>query len=158
MNEELERDLLRDLRGELGAPEAAALRRRVAADPELRALERRLAASWAALAPPPEPAVPPGFAQRVLARARDEQRADLSWSLAPRWAKVSAALALVVGVAVGAGTVAVTPAGTAGPLVTEAGADAALETSSAGAESLGEIYLAALEDESAAETAGVEIQ
>jgi anti-sigma factor RsiW len=152
MNEDLERDLLRGLRGELGARESAALRRRLAADPELRALERRLAAAWAGLAPPSEPAVPAAFAQRVMARARDEQRADLSWSLLPRWAKLAATLALVVGIAVGAGTVTAPPAGiqpAAGQAELEAGQEA-----SSDAESLGETYLAALEDDSAAETAG----
>ena len=68
-----ERDLLRELRGELSAEESAALRRRLAADPELRALERRLRTSWEALEPPRDPNVPLGFAGRVMARVGEDR-------------------------------------------------------------------------------------
>ena len=96
-----ERDLLRELRGELSAEESAALRRRLAADPELRALERRLRGSWEALVPPPDPAVPPGFTGRVMARVRDGRERGMNWRLLPAWGKVVSAAALAVGLLAG---------------------------------------------------------
>lgn len=63
--------------------------------------------------PPPAPA-PPGFAGRVLARARVEERSRLGLPFSPVWARAAAALALVAGIAGGAGLgwVATEPAAT----------------------------------------------
>lgn len=145
MNEELERELLRQLRGELPPEEAAALERRLAADPESRARQARLAATWASLAPPPDAGVPPGFSTRVLARARAERGTDIRWSEAPRWAKIAAAAALVVGVATGAGAVrlAALPAPDAA---------AAAEWAEFSEQGLGESYLATFDGDEAPPT------
>jgi anti-sigma factor RsiW len=96
-----ERELLRELRGELSAEESAALRRRLVADPELRALERRLRTSWEALEPPPDPAVPAGFAARVMARAGEDRVRGMSWVQLPAWGKLASAAALAVGLVTG---------------------------------------------------------
>lgn len=96
-----ERDLLRELRGELSAEESAALRRRLAADPELRALERRLRTSWEALEPPRDPNVPLGFAGRVMARVGEDRDRGMSWALLPAWGKLASAAALAVGLVAG---------------------------------------------------------
>jgi len=52
--------------------------------------------------PPPAPA-PPGFAARVAARAAADARRSFELPLAPGWARAAAALALVAGIAGGAG-------------------------------------------------------
>lgn len=139
MSEAWDRELLRDLRGELDAESSAALHRRLAEDPALRERARALAESWQSLTPPPDTAPPPGFAQRVLARAREEKPSDLSWSLLPRWAKVAAVLALVTGIATGAGVaVSAPPSRFAAP---------SLDGGGASLEGMAEHYLAALESE-----------
>ena len=52
----------------------------------------------------PEPAPPPpGFAARVAARARRERTLLPGFALAPRWANLTAALLVALGVAGGAG-------------------------------------------------------
>lgn len=142
-----ERDLLRELRGELSAEESAALRRRLAADPELRALERRLRGSWEALVPPPDPGVPPGFTGRVMARVRDGRERGMNWRLLPAWGKVVSAAALAVGLLAGilAGVRGFAP----GPPLTvqrTSGEVVTIEEYLAGSdESPAENYLAALE-------------
>jgi hypothetical protein len=52
--------------------------------------------------PEPEPP-PPGFALRVAARARRERTLLPGFALAPRWANLTAALLVVLGIACGAG-------------------------------------------------------
>lgn len=141
MKDDLERHLLRRLRGELSAADGESLERRLGEDPEARELAARLATAWESLSLPPDAAIPPGFASRVLARARDERESELSWALAPRWAKLAAAAALVVGIAAGAGAVAV-----AVDLRGEDGADA-IAWSSLDDQGMGESYLVALESE-----------
>jgi AcrR family transcriptional regulator len=58
---------------------------------------------WRELELPPPAAAPPGFARRVVARAAAERRQAFELPLAPRWARVAAALAVIAGVAGGAG-------------------------------------------------------
>jgi len=58
---------------------------------------------WSKLELPPPAPAPPGFAGRVLARARAEERSRLGLPLSPAWARAAAALALVAGIAGGAG-------------------------------------------------------
>jgi anti-sigma-K factor RskA len=98
-------ELLRLLRGELVAEQAAALRARLATDAGLRSRYAVLERTWAALGD--DPAVEPrlGFSTAVLARARAEAggRSAPSWSAAPAWARAAAVLALVAGVALGSG-------------------------------------------------------
>lgn len=147
MSEAWDRELLRDLRGELDAESSAALRRRLAEDPALRERARALAESWQSLTSPPEAAAPPGFAQRVMARAREGKPSDLSWSLLPRWAKVVAVLALVTGIATGAGVAVSAPP--------RAAATSIADAEVARVEGMAEQYLDALESEAAAESAGV---
>jgi anti-sigma factor RsiW len=137
MDEASVRDLLRQLRGELPAAEAAALDRRLEMDAELRAERDRLASAWAALDGAPTGAVPPGFSERVMARARAERGGDWSWAALPGWARLAAAAALVVGIAAGAGAVAVAAPGRS----SEAG-QWNLED-----EALAESYLTALEND-----------
>jgi len=60
-------------------------------------------ALWSSLElPEPQPA-PPGFSRRVTARAIGERGATLGLPLAPGLARAAAALAVVVGIAGGAG-------------------------------------------------------
>ncbi|HET9228914.1 MAG TPA: hypothetical protein VFR31_19710 [Thermoanaerobaculia bacterium] len=91
-------DLMRLLHGELPEERARELRARIERDPALAEEYRRLQRSWEDLALPPAAPVPPGFAQRVAARARSESSAPV-----PRWVRAAAALALVLGTALGAG-------------------------------------------------------
>ena len=102
MNPMDERDLMRLLHGELSAADARELEARLAREPELAAARRRLERSWGGLALPAA-AAPPGFAGRVMARVREEAAGPLSWSLAPRWVRATAAAALAAGIALGAG-------------------------------------------------------
>ena len=91
-------DLMRLLHGELPEERARELRARIERDPALAEEYRRLQRSWEGLALPPAAPVPPGFAQRVAARARSEQSVAI-----PGWVRAAAALALVLGTALGAG-------------------------------------------------------
>ena len=69
--------------------------------------DERSRAVWDGLEEPPFAGVPPGFAARVMARARAEARAPgWSWAAAPRWAKAAALVALAAGAALGAGLTA----------------------------------------------------
>jgi ferric-dicitrate binding protein FerR (iron transport regulator) len=93
---------VRLLYGELAEADAQALRERIAQEPELARAWARWNAAWEGLAAPPATPVPAGFATRVMARARQQSRAVLGWSVAPLWVRTVAATALVVGVVVGA--------------------------------------------------------
>lgn len=95
---DLELDLMRLLHGELPEERARELRARMEREPALAEEYRRLQRSWEGLDLPPAAPVPPGFAQRVAARARSEQAAPV-----PGWVRAAAALALVLGTVVGAG-------------------------------------------------------
>lgn len=98
MEGKLELDLMRLLHGELPEERVRELRARMEREPALAEEYRRLQASWERLDLPPAAPVPPGFAQRVAARARSEQSAPI-----PGWVRAAAALALVLGTALGAG-------------------------------------------------------
>ena len=98
MNPRTEVDLMRLLHGELPEERARALRAQMEREPALAEEYRRLRESWEGLALPPTAPVPPGFAQRVAARARSEQAVPT-----PGWVRAAAALALILGTAVGAG-------------------------------------------------------
>lgn len=102
MNRQTDLNLMRLLHGELPEDQARALRVRLDQEPELAEAWRRLEAGWRGLDLPPASPVPPGFAQRVAASARQEA-AGLSWAQAPGWVRAAAAAVLVIGAAVGAG-------------------------------------------------------
>lgn len=100
----IDRELLRLLHGELPSAEAAALRRRMAEEPELAVEYGRLERSWEALELPPLSGAPPGFSRRVGARAAALPRpGSLSWGAAPAWVRAAAAACLIAGAAAGAG-------------------------------------------------------
>ncbi len=104
MNRGMEHDLIRLLHGELADGEARELRARMLREPGLAAAFRRLERTWTGLEPPPSSPAPPGFAARVLARARAQSPpGSLSWSAAPGWVRAAAAAALIAGAALGAG-------------------------------------------------------
>ncbi len=143
-----ERQLMRLLHGELPADEASRLERRLADDGELRAAYERLARTWDSLDLPAS-APPAGFSAGVMAAARGlggDGLADgeLSWSLAPAWARGGAAAALVAGLLLGASfgrgfELPETGAGDQTVLVADADADAMPL-------SLAEVYWLSLEE------------
>lgn len=100
MKKRMERDLLRLLTGELAEEEARTVEERLAEDPELQETYKGLKRTWEGLVlPPPSPS--PGFTAAVMAKIREEAGSDLTWSLAPAWARAVAGLALAAGVALG---------------------------------------------------------
>lgn len=140
MNARTELQLMRLLHGELPPGEARALEQRIAAQPELAAAYRRLAGLWEGLELPPPRPVPPGFATRVVSRARDEGRAP-SLAGAPAWVRLAGALSLAAGLAVGAGLGLWQEVGRLGDVDGEG--EVSLEEGS----SLAEAYWSALEGE-----------
>lgn len=102
MKESTERHLMRRLHGELPDGEAHELERRMAGDPELAAAYRRLEAAWESLELPDAGAPPPGFTGGVVRAARKIRDGELSWALAPAWARAGAAAALSAGLLLGA--------------------------------------------------------
>lgn len=93
---DLETRVLRRLRGELGAAQAAELAAELLADPVKAGIAERLERTWQNLELPPcelEPVAP-----LLMARLRGE---ELRWSLAPTWARATASLALVAGLGLG---------------------------------------------------------
>lgn len=99
-----ESDLLRLLHGELPEARARELRARLERDPALAEKYRRLRETWEGLVLPPPSPVPPGFSNRVMARARAERPAEsLSLRGAPVWVRAMAAAALVAGTVLGIG-------------------------------------------------------
>ena len=95
------RRLMRLLLGELPPEEARSLERRLAEEPALRARYERLRASWESLELEPVREVPEGFRDDVVAAARRLAAGELSWSVAPGWARAGAALALAAGLVLG---------------------------------------------------------
>jgi anti-sigma factor RsiW len=102
MNRATEMELMRLLHGELPPDRARELRLRLEREPRLAAAWTRLERTWNRLELPPAAAVPPGFAGRLAARAR-EQSGAVSWAMAPGWVRAAAAAALALGIALGAG-------------------------------------------------------
>jgi anti-sigma-K factor RskA len=117
MTSGMEENLVRLLHGELAPDEARELRGRIRREPELAEAWRRLERTWRDLEPPPpSAAVPPGFASRVMAHVRSQERpGSLSWSAAPGWVRAAAAAALVAGAALGIGVGRSLPASEASP-------------------------------------------
>ncbi len=150
MTHTTERRLMRLLHGELPPEEARALEQRMAGDAELRAAYERLAAAWERVQAPPEGRLPADFAAGVVAAARRIRDGELSWSLAPVWARAGAALALAAGLVLGAafdGGFAPPPAPVGGDVQV---ADVYDESADADADAvpltLSEIYWLALEE------------
>lgn len=102
MKHTTERRLMRLLHGELPPKEARRLERRLASDAEMRAAYERLAETWERVQGPPEGRLPAGFSAGVVAAARKVEGGELSWSLAPVWARAGAAVALAAGLVLGA--------------------------------------------------------
>ena len=99
-----EHDLIRLLAGELDPAEARGLEDRIRREPDLAAAYQRLERTWRGLELPPAAPVPPGFAGRVMVRARNQSaQGSLSWSAAPGWVRATAAAALVAGAVLGVG-------------------------------------------------------
>jgi anti-sigma factor RsiW len=103
-----ESDLMRLLHGELPEARARDLRERLERDPALAEEYRNLRQTWEGLVLPPSSPVPPGFSQRVMARARAESLTDrsaegLSLRGAPVWVRAVAIAALMAGTALGIG-------------------------------------------------------
>ena len=99
-----ESDLMRLLHGELPEARARELRERLERDPALAEEYRNLRRTWEGLALPPPSPVPPGFSQRVMARARAERPAEgLTLRGAPVWVRAVAVAALMAGTALGIG-------------------------------------------------------
>ena len=131
-----ERQLMRLLHGELRSDEARLLERQLEQDRDLRATYEQLTETWRLLEPPVrQSAVPAGFADSVVAAARKIHAGELSWALAPTWARAGAAMALVAGLTLGATFGGVEPA------AQEIGLYAELEPLS-----LAEIYWISLEE------------
>ncbi len=149
MTKAKERQLMRLLHGELPPEVARRLERELESDqvlPEgdkrkgLRAAHQRLARVWDGLElPASEP--PAGFSAGVVAAARKLPGVELSWSLAPAWARGGAAAALLAGLLLGAafGRGFEVPAGDETVIVADADADAVPL-------SLAEVYWLALEE------------
>jgi len=104
MDRQTTTELMRLLQGELPESVARELRERLQRQPELQRELESLELQWASLElPDPQPA-PPGFATRVVARAREAT----DQGLAPAWwshtlaGKVATALILAGGIAFGA--------------------------------------------------------
>lgn len=103
MDQKVAIDLMRLLQGELDAESAREWRRRIADDPELQEAMESLRRQWYGLELPDPPPAPPGFATRVLARARDSSGpvwAPVWWSRTAI-GKLSSAAILAGGIAVG---------------------------------------------------------
>ena len=101
MSTTLERQLMRLLHGELEPEVARRLERRLEQESSPRGLYEHLAHTWDSLELPPLSPVPEGFTAGVLEAARRLEEGELSWSLAPRWARAGAAAALISGLVLG---------------------------------------------------------
>ena len=142
MKNPTERQLMRLLHGELSSPEARQLERRIEEDADLAATYRRLTEAWTRLQLPAPSAPPAGFAAGVVAAAHKIRGGELSWALAPAWARAGAATALTAGLVLGAvfgGGFAETPVSLEVEIQADVDADAAPL-------SMAEVYWLALED------------
>lgn len=140
MTKAKERQLMRLLHGELAPDEARQLEAELGDEP-LRTAHRQLVELWDGLElPSSEP--PAGFSAGVMNAARAASGGELSWSLAPAWARGGAAAALLAGLLLGAtvGRGFEVPAAARGEVVVaDAEADAVPL-------SLAEVYWLALEE------------
>ena len=93
MKSAIERRLMRLLHGELPPDEARRLERQLEHDAELRSAYEKLAETWARLKLPEACEAPAGFAASVVEAARVALGGELSWSLAPLWARAGATAA-----------------------------------------------------------------
>ncbi len=158
MTKENERRLMRLLHGELPAAEVRRLEQELERDGELRSTYERLAAAWNGLELPASE-VPAGFSASVMAAARELPAGELSWSLAPAWARAGAAAALAAGLLLGAAFGAGFGAPVAGS-ETELLADADVDADALPL-SLAEVYWLSLEESgipAAAESGGERVQ
>ena len=104
MMQAIEQKMLRRLSGAADEADLQALARQLSEDPELEARFKALEAAWLALdhlEPSTNEPLGPEFTARVMAVARRQAEGDLAWSLAPTWARATAALALFAGLALG---------------------------------------------------------
>ena len=92
--------LMRWIHGDLAADEARAVERRIAEDPGLAARHHRLAAAWEDLRLPASAGAPEGFRDGAVAAAR-RLAGELTWSLAPVWARAGSLAALIIGLVLG---------------------------------------------------------
>jgi len=103
MNRKTTTDLMRLVHDELPETEASELRRRIAKDPRLQHELESLAGQWQDLDLPEPPVAPPGFATRVVARAKE----STEQGLAPAWwshtlaGRAMTAVLLAGGIAIG---------------------------------------------------------
>ncbi len=104
MDRQTTNELMRLLHGELPDSVARELRDRLQREPELQRQFETLMQQWQSLElPDPQPA-PPGFAMRVLARARQttDQRLAPAWWSHTLAGRVATAMLLAGGIAFGA--------------------------------------------------------
>ncbi len=88
-------------REDLSAGRRRELVERMGQDPQRKATLERWQRRWDDLELPPPGAAPLGFASRLAAQVRGRVEGELRWSFAPRWARLAAAAALLVGTAGG---------------------------------------------------------
>lgn len=93
--------LTRLLAGELEPAAVQALETELAQSPELRARLEQMRQVWNS-EPDNVPELP-SVRDSVLAKARASRDGELSWRLAPTWARTGAAAALIVGLTAGIG-------------------------------------------------------
>ena len=113
---EEEREMLAALSGTLEPEAQRRFERRMATEPDVRLEFERWRAAWNGVGDPPEVRLPWEFGRGLAARAfaeRSERDLLGDWRGAPSWARVSAAAALVCGIAFG-WTLAPTPTPIAG--------------------------------------------
>ena len=101
MTKTKQRQLMRLLHGELPADETRRLEAELAHDGEIRAVYEELKRTWVGLEVPATD-VPADFSASVTAAARKLRDGELSWALAPAWARGGAVAALLGGLALGA--------------------------------------------------------
>ncbi|MEE8523246.1 MAG: hypothetical protein V3T72_04885 [Thermoanaerobaculia bacterium] len=110
MNSQHDRRLMRLIHGELAADEARVLERQIAGDSRLAARYRSLAAVWNDLEVPATASAPVDFMAGVVAAARRQgsglpgsghPAGEISWSLAPVWARAGSMAALILGLVLG---------------------------------------------------------
>jgi len=106
MNENDRRDLVALLTGELDERRAAGLGRRLEREPDLAAAYRSLLATWNGLGEKIErrEGMPPNLVPRVMSAVRRVEADRRAWSLrsSPLWVRTAAAMALALGVGMGA--------------------------------------------------------